>query len=108
MFINTPNPPYYAVIFVSERKGGDSEDNGYTEMAQRMTDLAINSEGFIGIDSVRGTKSITVTYWRDLESIRKWRENADHAMAREVGYAQWYKSVATKIALIERDFTFDF
>lgn len=108
MFANTQNPPYYAVIFVSQRKEGDKEDNGYTEMAQRMTDLAINSEGFIGIDSVRGSKSITVTYWRDMESIKKWRENSDHMMAREVGYSQWYKNVVTRIALVERDYTFDF
>lgn len=108
MFANTPPPPYYAVIFVSQRKNEDKEDIGYAEMAKRMTDLAINSDGFVGIDSVRGATSITVTYWRDLESIRKWRENSDHVMARELGYSEWYKKVVTRIALVERDFTFDF
>lgn len=108
MFANTPNPPYYAVIFTSQRKEGEDEDRGYAELARKMTDLAINSEGFVGIESVRGAQSITVTYWNDLESIRKWRENNDHMMAREVGYSRWYKSVVTRIALVERDYTFDF
>lgn len=107
MFEDSPKPPYYAVIFTSRRKEGE-EDNDYAEMAKRMTDLAVNSQGFIGIDSVRGTKSITVTYWRDLESINKWRENSDHEMAREIGYSRWYKSVTTRIALVEKDYSFDF
>lgn len=108
MFEDSPKPPYYAVIFTSRRKNDEEEDNAYTEMAKRMTDLAINSPGFIGIDSVRGTKSITVTYWRDLDSINRWRENSDHEMAREIGYSRWYKSVTTRIAVVEKDFSFDF
>ena len=33
----TPTPPYYAVIFTSERTDGD---NGYAEMADEMVSLA--------------------------------------------------------------------
>ncbi len=34
---NTPEPPYYAVIFSNHRTDGD---NGYAEMADRMVELA--------------------------------------------------------------------
>ena len=49
---NTPQPPYYAVIFTSKR----AEDDGraYGAMAQRMADLGSRYDGFLGIESVRG------------------------------------------------------
>lgn len=36
-FANTPEPPYYAVIFTSRRTDGD---NGYDAMATAMFELA--------------------------------------------------------------------
>jgi heme-degrading monooxygenase HmoA len=49
---------------------------------------------------------ITISYWRDLESIRKWKENTDHVIARNKGRETWYKSFSTRIALVERDYHF--
>lgn len=46
----TPEPPYYAVIFTSYRTEGD---NGYAEMAARMVALAAEQPGFLGIESAR-------------------------------------------------------
>ena len=40
----TPEPPYYAVIFSSHRTEGD---NGYSEMAERMVELALEQPGFL-------------------------------------------------------------
>ena len=37
-FANTPEPPYYAVMFTSLRNGADAE--GYAEAAERMLELA--------------------------------------------------------------------
>jgi hypothetical protein len=48
----TPSPPYYAVIFTSQRADGD---RGYRHMADRMIDLASKQPGFLGVESVRGT-----------------------------------------------------
>lgn len=41
MIADTPHPPYYAVIFTSERTAGD---NGYQEMAELMVRLASELE----------------------------------------------------------------
>ena len=50
MFANTPAPPYFAVIFTSERIAGD---NGYAETAARIVELASQQPGFLGIESAR-------------------------------------------------------
>ncbi|MDR2498642.1 MAG: antibiotic biosynthesis monooxygenase [Tannerellaceae bacterium] len=103
MYAETPKPPYYAVIFTSVRTEGD---NGYSEMANSMVELAAVQDGFLGVESAREEIGITVSYWRDLESIRKWKENIEHMIAQEKGRTEWYKSFKTRIALIERDNSF--
>ena len=99
----TPKPPYYAFIFTSEKI---DSDNGYVDMANRMEELAKQQEGFLGIESARDGLGITVSYWRDLDSIRKWKMNAEHLQAQEKGKTLWYKNYKTRICLVERDYGF--
>ena len=104
MIANTPKTPYYAVIFTSINT---AEGIDYSEMADRMVQLAQQQDGFLGIESARNELGITVSYWRDLESIKKWKENTEHAAARERGRKDWYKAFKTRIALVERDYGFE-
>lgn len=96
-------PPYYAVIFTSV----STENNeGYSEMAEIMESLAQQQEGYLGIESARNEIGITVSYWKDLESIRNWKQNIDHLEAQRKGRASWYKSYTVRIALVEREYSF--
>jgi DNA phosphorothioation-dependent restriction protein DptG len=104
MIAKTPQPPYYAVIFTSTRTSGD---NGYSEMSDKMMELALHQEGFLGVESAREDLGITVSYWQDLESIKKWKDNSDHKTARNKGRSEWYKTFKTRIARVERDYEFD-
>lgn len=104
MIAKTPEPPYYAVVFTSERTEGD---NGYAEMADRMVELAREQDGFLGVESVRNELGITVSYWRDLDAIKNWKEHAEHKVAQERGRSDWYKSFKTRIAKVERDYQFN-
>lgn len=100
-----PEPPYYAVIFTSTRA---NEDNaGYSEMAQRMMELAATMPGFIGVESARNEIGITVSYWRDLESITLWKRNAEHLAAQGEGRRRWYDSYRIRIARVEKDYSFE-
>jgi heme-degrading monooxygenase HmoA len=103
MIADTPETPYYAVIFTSMRTEGD---NGYDNMSGQMMELAKLQDGFLGVESARNEIGITVSYWKDLASINKWRENSDHKIAREKGRGVWYKSFKTRIAKVESDYDF--
>lgn len=94
---------YYAVIFTSERT---EIEEGYAEMAVLMEELAKNQEGFLGVESARSEIGITVSYWKDLESIKKWKQNLEHLVAQEKGRSDWYKSYTTRICLVEREYSF--
>ena len=97
----TPKPPYYAVIF-SSHHGDDLE--GYAATATRMLELAAGQPGFLGVESARDDLGITVSYWTDLESIRKWKAQAEHRLAQRLGKEKWYATYRTRIALVEHDY----
>jgi len=99
----TPEPPYYAVIFTSLRTEGD---HGYGEMAERMVKLASQQPGFLGIESARESVGITVSYWSDLESIKTWKQNAEHLIAQKQGREALYKEFKIRISKVERDYRF--
>jgi len=104
LIAKTPNPPYYAVIFSSHRTEGD---NGYGEMAAEMEALANKQPGFLGIEMAREDIGITVSYWSDLESIKKWKSNLKHQEAQRLGHEKWYSSFKTRISKVERDYGMD-
>ncbi len=100
-FAQTPEPPYYAVIFPSARTPGD---NGYEDMANRMVELAKEQPGHLGIESARGADGfgITVSYWESLEAIAAWRRQAEHQAAQESGKRIWYSHYELRVAKVER------
>jgi len=100
-FASTPEPPYYAVVFTTQRKAGD---HGYGATADRMMALAAQQPGYLGVESVRdaGGFGITVSYWRSEDDIRHWRRNAEHSLAREQGRRDWYEHYELRVARVER------
>ena len=96
----TPEPPYYAVIFTSLRTDGDQ---GYAETARHMAELARQQPGFLGIESARDGLGITVSYWQSLDAIRAWKENAEHRLA-QAHVRDWYASFRVRVARVEREY----
>ncbi len=95
--------PYYAVIFTSNRTAGDQ---GYAAMAIDMEDLARRQAGFLGVESARENIGITISYWKDLESIARWREHTEHMLAQAKGKSEWYQKYSVRICKVEREYHF--
>ncbi len=100
-FAPLPEPPYWAVIFAA-RLGAERE--GYAQMAAAMTRLASGQPGFLGVESARGPDGfgITVSYWKDEDSIRAWKLRAEHLGAQKLGKSRWYADYVLRIGRIER------
>jgi heme-degrading monooxygenase HmoA len=95
--------PYYAVIFTSKLT---KNNEGYSDMAQKMEDLAKKQNSFLGIESVREDVGITVSYWESLEAIKTWKQNSEHLIAQQKGREQWYSWYNTRICKVEREYDF--
>ncbi|WP_280153735.1 antibiotic biosynthesis monooxygenase [Piscinibacter sp. XHJ-5] len=103
-FAKTPPPPYYAVIFSSQRTEGEQ---GYGAMADRMVELAAQQPGFLGIESTRDEHGfgITVSYFDTLEHIAAWKAHAEHLQAQALGHRVWYQHFELRIAKVERAYS---
>ena len=98
---------YYAVIFTSERSPAEPDE--YAAMAERMVEQARQQPGFLGINCARGSDGvgITVSYWRDLESIKAWKNVAEHQAAQQLGREKWYRNFEVRICRVENEYSFD-
>ncbi len=103
MIAQTPEPPYYAVYFISHRTEGD---RGYADMADEMVDLAMKQPGYLGMESLRDAKGwgVTVSYWESEEAIRAWKANARHLEAQAGGRKQWYDAYHVRVCRVEREY----
>lgn len=103
-FAGTPEPPYYAVIFTSQRTDGD---HGYEAMAQAMFELALKQPGCLGADTARddGGFGITVAYFTDESAISAWKQNSEHLVAQRLGKERWYFHYELRIAKVERAYS---
>jgi len=104
MIAKTPKPPYYAVIFTSVRT---NEEDNYDQMADELNELAKEQHGFLGMESARNEVGITVSYWDNLESIKKWKNNMEHIVFREKGRSTWYSEFKVRICKVEREYGFE-
>lgn len=94
----------YAVIF-STVFGEDT--SGYDETVQELRRLAEAQAGYLGMESVNGGgREITVSYWRDLDSINAWKEHPRHRAAREKGRTTWYQYYDIKVVKIAKHYDF--
>ncbi|WP_370477535.1 antibiotic biosynthesis monooxygenase family protein [Tamlana flava] len=101
--MSEPIDPYYAVIFTSTQK---ENIEGYPEMANKMETLAKQQTGYLGMDSARNNVGITVSYWKNLEAIKNWKQQSDHVIAQHKGRKDWYSWYNVKICKVEREYEF--
>lgn len=103
LIAKTPEPPYYAVFFIYVHT---DDTDGYAVMSSKMRELAAQQPGFLGIESARDQVGITVSYWKDLQSIKAWKAHVKHLQAQEAGRERWYSCYKVRIARVERDYGF--
>ena len=103
MFAKTPNPPYYTVIFTSQRT---KIEEGYTEMNDSLWKDAQKLEGFLGVEALRNEAgfSVGVLYFKDVETIHEWAKDQKHLRAKKLGKEKWYSGYRVRIAKVEREY----
>ena len=104
-YANTPQPPYYAAIFSSAHTGAHK---GYAEDTEtvwnwRRTIRASSAWEATGDDDL----SIAVSYWESDETIRAFKELAEHLVIQKRGRDTYYRSYRMRIARVERDYGFN-
>ena len=104
-FINTPKPPYVAVIFTSLRT---EVEEGYDKMNDQTYAEVEKIDGYIGYENFRNEEGlgVNISYWRDMEAAKNWKMNTLHQKAQTLGKEKWYKYYKIRICKVEREYEY--
>jgi len=98
-----------AVIFEFTPVEGRFAD--YKALADGLADDVRNSDGFVSIERFESITSkgkfVSLSFWRDEEAVRKWRNLQKHREAQKKGRGGIFKSYRLRVAQVLRDYTMD-
>ena len=98
-----------AVIFEVFPTEGLRDD--YLSMAAAMRPLLDQADGFISIERFESLytpgKLLSLQFWRDEESLTKWRNVTEHRSAQALGRNGMFDDYRLRIAGVIRDYTKD-
>ncbi|MFT2111914.1 GNAT family N-acetyltransferase [Marinomonas sp. 2405UD68-3] len=98
-----PPLPYYAVIFTSKLLLNDVV---YSVLLDKMMDMASTQEGFLGVEYASDDIQILISYWEDVESIKRWKEHTFHDRVQSMSKELWYEAYDVKVVKVEREYGF--
>ena len=83
-------------------------DEEYAATAARLRDLALNEFGCLKfVSMMEGDQELALSWWPDEESIYRWKSQADHLMAQQLGRERWYSSYHVQITKVQREYMYN-
>ena len=96
-----------AVIFEVEMNPGREQD--YFDLAGKLRPQLEAIDGFISVERFRSVsdegKYLSLSFWRDEEAVRSWREHAEHRIAQAQGKKTIIADFRIRVAEVVRDYT---
>ena len=91
------------VLFFSRLTPEAGEE--YVATDQRLMELARSAPGFVDVKSFTAAdgERLTIVWWKDLETLRAWREDPEHRKAQAKGRALWYRYYDVEVAEMVRE-----
>ena len=98
-----------AVIFEFTPHEGRFPD--YMKIVDTLREDLAKAEGFISLERFESVTTkgrfLSLQFWRDEESVRKWRNLQKHREAQKKGRATIFKTYRLRIASVLRDYEMD-
>ncbi len=96
-----------AVIFEIEMNPGRDQD--YFELAGSLKPELEAIDGFISVERFQSLsndgKYVSVSFWRDEQAVKTWREHAEHRLAQARGKKEIFADFRIRVAEVVRDYT---
>jgi heme-degrading monooxygenase HmoA len=95
-----------AVIFEVIPQEGKTEE--YLTIAAELRPLLEKMDGFLSIERFQSLndpgKLLSLSFWRDEESVKQWRESEMHRLAQSKGRESIFTDYHLRIAVVNRDY----
>ncbi len=98
-----------AVIFEFEPDAGKTAD--YLEIAGHLRPIVEEIDGFISIERfeslVQPGKILSLSFWRDEEAVKEWRNVAEHRQAQRDGRNGIFSGYRLRVCNVIREYGLD-
>ena len=95
-----------AVIFEVEPAAGKRD--AYLGIAAELRPLLDGIDGFISIERFQSlvdpNRVLSLSFWRDEEAVKAWRNTAEHRQAQQAGRGGIFAGYRLRIAHVVRDY----
>jgi len=96
----------HAVIFeVWPKRGREPE---YFDLAAELKAELETVDGFISVERFASLseegKILSLSFWRDEDAIRRWREHAEHRVAQRRGRGELFADYRLRVVSVVRDY----
>ncbi|AXS39913.1 antibiotic biosynthesis monooxygenase [Breoghania sp. L-A4] len=95
-----------AIIFEVEPASGRKQS--YLDLAMELKPLLESMDGFISVERFESLttpgKMLSLSFWRDEEAVRAWRETAEHRSAQAAGRGGVFSGYRLRVASVLRDY----
>jgi heme-degrading monooxygenase HmoA len=95
-----------AVIFEVVPSAGGRP--AYLEHAARLKPILEQMDGFISVERFQSLsnpdKLLSLSFWRDEEAVRGWREQGEHRLTQAAGRAGIFDDYRLRVAAVVRDY----
>jgi heme-degrading monooxygenase HmoA len=100
------NDAKWVVLFISRKRKSLS---GYDKTLERMLDKVSKLPGFIHLQTFTNDfgQGLTISYWKDRESINVWGSDFEHIKAQKRGIVDWYSQYQIVISKIDDYYDFN-
>ncbi len=96
----------FAVIFEVQPKPGREQD--YLDIAASLKPAVEQIDGFISVERFRSTvapeRLVSISFWRDADAVKRWREHNRHHLAQLTGRGQIFADYRITVAEVERQY----
>lgn len=95
-----------AVIFEAEPHA--AQRDGYFRIAAELRPLLERIDGFISVERFQSLtdphRVLSLSFWRDEEAVRRWRETDAHRAAQDEGRMRVFRDYRLRVAAVVRDY----
>lgn len=84
-------------------------DQDYFDLAGSLRSELEAVDGFISVERFQSVsnegKYVSLSFWRDEEAVKTWREHAEHRIAQALGKKSIIADFRIRVAEVIRDYT---